>query len=136
MGEHPEEVGARVDARPAQVLAKRYETHFGGKTVLIGKPHQAIYDRALKALALGGVTDPSRIAAVGDSMLHDVAGATAAAVDSIFVAGGIHAADLGLDQGQHQHVDATTLETFLSTFPDRPTHAVPGFTLAAGPGAK
>ena len=43
----------------------------------VGKPHAAIYDRALASLDAVGVARP-RVAAVGDSMAHDVAGATAA----------------------------------------------------------
>ena len=33
---------------------------------------------------------------VGDSLLHDIAGANAAGIDSILVAGGIHAGELGV----------------------------------------
>ena len=36
------------------------------------------------------------VAHVGDSLHHDVAGATSAGIDSIFVLGGIHAKELGL----------------------------------------
>ena len=36
------------------------------------------------------------VAHVGDSLHHDVVGANAAGIDSIFVLGGIHAKELGL----------------------------------------
>jgi ribonucleotide monophosphatase NagD (HAD superfamily) len=36
------------------------------------------------------------VAHVGDSLEHDIVGANAAGIDSIFVIGGIHAKDLGL----------------------------------------
>jgi len=39
---------------------------------------------------------PGVVAHVGDSLEHDVAGANAAGIDSIFVLGGIHAKELGL----------------------------------------
>ena len=71
-----------------------------------------------------------RVAAVGDSMAHDVAGATAAGVDSIFVAGGVHAADLGVAAGAGASVDAARLDAFLARFDARPTYAVPGFRLS------
>lgn len=95
----------------------------------VGKPHAAIYDRALASLDAVGVARP-RVAAVGDSMAHDVAGATAAGVDSIFVAGGVHAADLGVAAGAGASVDAARLDAFLARFDARPTYAVPGFRLS------
>ena len=95
---------------------------------LVGKPHAAIYERALGALERAGV-DRARVAAVGDSMHHDVAGAAAAGVDSVLVAGGVHAAELGVAQGAHEAVDADRLAAFLADFDAQPTHVVPGFTL-------
>ena len=50
-----------------------------------GKPHPAAFEAALASLGV----PPSRVLHVGDSLLHDVAGAHAAGVDSLFVAGGI-----------------------------------------------
>lgn len=37
---------------------------------------------------------PNEVIAIGDSVEHDTAGATAAGVDALFVAGGIHAEEL------------------------------------------
>ena len=51
-----------------------------------------IYDEALAMLGLPA----AEVAAVGDSMEHDVGGAAAAGVDSVFVLGGIHRGDVGL----------------------------------------
>ena len=53
----------------------------------------------------------------------------AAGVDSVLVAGGVHAAELGVAQGAHESVDADRLAAFLSDFDAKPTHVVPGFTL-------
>jgi HAD superfamily hydrolase (TIGR01459 family) len=58
------------------------------QVIIMGKPAAVIY-RAAQALAGGG-----RALAVGDSLAHDIAGAAGAGVDSLFVAGGIHAAEL------------------------------------------
>ena len=110
------------------VVAARYAEKFGGRCALVGKPHAAIYERALGALERAGV-DRARVAAVGDSMHHDVAGAAAAGVDSVLVAGGVHAAELGVAQGAHEAVDADRLAAFLADFDAQPTHVVPGFTL-------
>ena len=42
-------------------------------------------------MALLGIADKSRIVGVGDSPRTDVAGANAAGIDSLLVAGGLHA---------------------------------------------
>ncbi|KAJ8614521.1 hypothetical protein CTAYLR_000800 [Chrysophaeum taylorii] len=114
------------------VLARRYADFFRGRCVLVGKPHEAIYDAALASLASMGITDKTRIAAVGDSMHHDVLGANAAGLDSIFVAGGVHAAQLGVLQGAHRNPDSLALDAFFATFAasDLPTITIPGFTMA------
>ena len=64
-------------------------TEYGGPpAILMGKPAPVIYEAA-KRLCHG------RVLAVGDSLAHDIAGASGAGVDSLFVANGIHAQDLG-----------------------------------------
>jgi len=114
-------------------LALRYESLFGGSCVRVGKPHAAIYAEALAALESVGVPK-DRVAAVGDSVHHDVLGANDAGLDSIFVAGGIHARDLGVAQGLHQTPDDALLDAFFHEQHTRagvqpPTFVVPGFTL-------
>jgi len=118
------------------VLARRYAERFAGRCVLVGKPHPAIYDAAFAALASVGVVDKSRIAAVGDSMHHDILGGSKSGVDTIFVAGGVHSAELGVPQGRHVPPDAAALDAFFAEFPEDqlPTVTIPGFTLAeSGP---
>lgn len=51
----------------------------------MGKPDPIIYDAC--AAALGGI-QPSEILAVGDSLEHDIAGASAAGIDSLFISSG------------------------------------------------
>jgi ribonucleotide monophosphatase NagD (HAD superfamily) len=41
-----------------------------------------------------------QVLAIGDSLEHDIAGAAAFGIDSIFIAGGIHAAELGVHKLQ------------------------------------
>ena len=77
-------------------LARHYED-LGGTVRYLGKPHPEVYDACLAELE---VTDRSRVIAVGDSLLHDVAGALARGLDSAFVAGGIHAEALGVRPGE------------------------------------
>ncbi len=77
----------------AGAIAARYEA-LGAEVRYHGKPHADVYRRAF---ALLGVEDPSRIAGVGDSFRTDIAGARAAGIDGIFVAGGIHIEELAPD---------------------------------------
>ncbi|GIL63733.1 hypothetical protein Vafri_17753 [Volvox africanus] len=70
-------------------LAAAYSSA-GGPVVLMGKPSPLIYAACGEILGL----NPSEMLAVGDSLEHDVAGALAAGVDSLFIAGGIHAQEL------------------------------------------
>ncbi len=71
-------------------IAVRYE-ELGGQVVYYGKPHKAIYTRCLEILRN---IDCNRIVAIGDALKTDIAGANANQLDSILVAGGIHAREL------------------------------------------
>lgn len=82
--------GPGLHAAPG-ALAARYEKD-GGRVVYIGKPHPLIYRAALAGLA---PLAPGRVLAVGDSLAHDIAGATTAGLASAFVLNGIHRKDLG-----------------------------------------
>lgn len=79
----------------AGAIAKAYED-VGGKTVYCGKPYLPIYETAL-ALAQklrAGPVDKARVLGIGDALRTDIAGANGAGFDSLFIAGGIHAAEL------------------------------------------
>lgn len=80
----------------AGTLARHYVT-LGGEVRLLGKPDPAVYELCLARL---GVTDRRRILAVGDGLETDIAGATAAGLDSLLCCGGIHAGELGLAWGE------------------------------------
>jgi HAD superfamily hydrolase (TIGR01459 family) len=75
----------------AGALARRYE-ELGGSVVYAGKPHAPIYDRALALAerARGEPIEKRRVLAIGDGMKTDIAGATRAGLDALFVTGGIH----------------------------------------------
>ena len=99
----------------------------------VGKPPKLVYDECFAALDKAGVTDKSRICGVGDSLLHDITGAKRNGIDSIFVADGIHATALGMQQAKvGQKVDEVKLKELLSelsmTGPvPPPTHVIPHF---------
>ena len=96
-------------------IAKRYQEileeqkNKGSKTndlpsiTIFGKPHTEHFeaclrkleeDRSKKEEQNGKEMEPLRVAHVGDSLHHDIAGANAAGVPSIFIVGGIHAEEL------------------------------------------
>lgn len=79
----------------AGAIAAEYEA-IGGEVRYHGKPHRQIYEACFAAL---GIADRKRIAAIGDSLRTDVAGAAAAGIDAIFIVGGIHGEELGFVQG-------------------------------------
>src|SRR5438477_9077587 len=75
----------------AGALAEEYQ-RLGGRVRWHGKPHPSVYDSCLGLL---GIADKRRILAIGDSLRTDIAGAAGAGIDSLFIAGGVHAAEFG-----------------------------------------
>jgi HAD superfamily hydrolase (TIGR01459 family) len=69
----------------------------GGEVLYAGKPHRPIYEAALATAAAvrGAYAPPARTLAIGDSLRTDVTWARALDIDGLFVAGGIHAHELG-----------------------------------------
>lgn len=121
----------------------------GGRVVLLGKPGPAIYSAAAALLKgnekdeknekLASVSSSSSfpLLAIGDSLEHDIAGASgapcASGVDSLFIGGGIHAEELAVVVGggagggaTEQVLDAGALERLLADRPgrQRPTLAM------------
>lgn len=103
----------------AGTLTQYYEAH-GGAATWHGKPFPSVYRRCMTLLA---VDDPARAAALGDSLRTDVAGANAAGMASILVAGGIHLEELGAEWGAP--VDPDRLEAAVAKSGQRPTALIP-----------
>jgi HAD superfamily hydrolase (TIGR01459 family) len=83
----------------AGALADVYE-RLGGPVVMAGKPHPPIYELALSKAARGETpADRRRVLAIGDAVATDLHGATDAGLDALFVARGIHAAELAGPDG-------------------------------------
>ena len=94
------ERGASKGEKKLPVFRPRCDAYrdLGGAVVAYGKP-DAVHFAAAIALA-GGPDECGRVVHVGDSLEHDVAGAAAAGVDSIFcVEDGIHGPALARDRG-------------------------------------
>ncbi len=79
----------------AGTLAQRYEA-LGGTVRWHGKPFASVYHTCFELL---GIADRKRIVAVGDSLRTDIGGANGVGIDSVLVAGGIHAEEFGLSAG-------------------------------------
>ena len=102
-------------------LAARYET-LGGTVRYHGKPHEPIYRLCFEQL---GIADRRRVLAVGDSLHTDVAGAARAGIDVLFIAGGIHADELGLAPGETPSI--ARLARLCREGRERPTWAARAF---------
>ncbi|TNE58424.1 MAG: TIGR01459 family HAD-type hydrolase [Alphaproteobacteria bacterium] len=84
----------------AGAIAAAYED-LGGKTVYGGKPHAPIYQEAERVLTrmTGERVKPADILMIGDGPKTDIFGAENFGIDSLFVGGGIHAAESFLPDG-------------------------------------
>jgi ribonucleotide monophosphatase NagD (HAD superfamily) len=78
----------------AGALADAYEKT-GGEVVYYGKPYAPIYEASLRlAVEIAGRPIP-RPLAIGDGADTDIKGANRMGMDALFVAEGVHAAQLG-----------------------------------------
>jgi HAD superfamily hydrolase (TIGR01459 family) len=112
--------GGRV-AICAGTLAQRYEA-LGGLVRWHGKPFPSVYRTCF---ALLGIADKARILAIGDSLRTDIAGARGVGLDSLLIAGGIHAEEFGLAEGQEP--DAALLAAVLAQGENAPRFVMPRF---------
>ena len=104
----------------AGALARLY-TQMGGESLYFGKPHPPIYDLARRRLAaLGHDTDSGSILAIGDGIGTDIAGAMGEDIDSLFITGGLAAAETKTSQTP----DAQALTAYLEKEMTSPTYAI------------
>jgi HAD superfamily hydrolase (TIGR01450 family) len=103
-------------------IAQRYE-EMGGSCVSFGKPHVPHFEACLRDLGL----PKDRVAHVGDSLHHDIAGANSTGIASVFVTGGVHREELGADLGALP--EKRELESLFTKHSQTPTHVVPMFRL-------
>ncbi len=75
----------------AGAIARLYES-LGGEVVYYGKPYPVVFERALEeARKVASVNHPL---VIGDGIETDIAGANRMGLAALFIAGGIHAAEL------------------------------------------
>ncbi|MCF6444099.1 TIGR01459 family HAD-type hydrolase [Nereida sp. MMG025] len=119
---NPDIVVDRGESREwcAGALAALY-TEMGGDSLYFGKPHPPIYDLARRRLAaIRPDTPDSRILAVGDGIGTDVKGAMGEDIDSLFITGGLAAAET---KTSHQP-DADALSAYLQREMSNPSYAI------------
>lgn len=101
-------------------ISQRYE-EMGGKCMSFGKPFAPHFEACLRDLDLS----KDRVAHVGDSLHHDVAGANGAGIASVFVTGGVHCQELGAPLNELPA--ETVLRACFAKHGQTPTHVVPMF---------
>jgi ribonucleotide monophosphatase NagD (HAD superfamily) len=122
---NPDNVVVKPDSSLAHMpgtIAKAY-LDMGGTGKIFGKPQVEHFEACLDQLGL----DNDRVAHVGDSLHHDVAGANACGIASVFVTSGIHADALGTSFGEM--VDENRLKQLLERESIVPTHVMSAFRL-------
>lgn len=104
----------------AGAVAKMY-TEMGGESLYFGKPHAPIYDLARRRLhKLGNAIPDSAILAIGDGILTDVKGAIDEGIDSLFISGGLAAAETKTVT----QPDAAALTAYLDAEKSAPTFTI------------
>ncbi|WP_299503946.1 TIGR01459 family HAD-type hydrolase [uncultured Roseobacter sp.] len=104
----------------AGALAQLY-TDMGGESLYFGKPHPPIYDLARRRLsALGTDVPDNRILAIGDGVLTDIAGAMGEDIDSLFISGGLAAAETKTNSDP----DPDALKDYLQREMSNPTYTI------------
>ena len=103
----------------AGTIALAYE-EMGGEVFYAGKPHAPVYERALAvASGLASHSIPKeRVLAIGDAIRTDIAGAVGFGIDSLMIARGIHAEELGLHRGD---LVSDHVQDWVDRQPVRPT---------------
>lgn len=101
----------------AGALARDYG-QLGGRTLIAGKPHRPIYEKALNdgATLRGKETPLARVLAIGDGMTTDVKGAMLADIPLLFISDGVHAREYG----GHGTPDIDRMAVFLDDFGAEP----------------
>jgi ribonucleotide monophosphatase NagD (HAD superfamily) len=103
-------------------IAERYE-ELGGSCVSFGKPHAPHFEACVRALGL----PKDKVVHVGDSLHHDVKGANASGLASVFVVGGIHREELASELGALPTKEK--LDEIIAKHNQIPTHVIPMFRM-------
>jgi HAD superfamily hydrolase (TIGR01459 family) len=119
---NPDVVVDRGEVREwcAGALAQLYE-EMGGEALYFGKPHPPVYDLARRRLTRIRPVEDSRILCIGDGIRTDILGGIGEGLDTLFVTGGLAAAEMGPDP---ENPDPARLSAFLEREQLSPTAAI------------
>src|SRR5690606_21802709 len=105
---NPDRVVNRGDRLvPCAGLVAEYYESLGGRTLYHGKPWPSVYERCLERL--GAAKQETLM--IGDGMPTDIEGARRFGIDSAWIAGGIHAGDVGFRPGD-AHLDGARVAAY------------------------
>jgi len=107
----------------AGALAAAY-TEIGGTSLYFGKPHPQIFDLARQRLNSIRPVEDDRIICIGDGINTDIKGAIAEDIDSLFITGGLAAAETGTGPEPSDQPDAGKLNAFTTAAQTSPTAAI------------
>jgi len=105
-------------------IAHRYRELGSSDCKIFGKPDTEHFEACLRKLKI----EKDRVAHVGDSLSHDIAGAANAGISSVFVTSGIHASQLGTTFGEMPTEDALQ-RLYIEEGHVYPTHVISAFRL-------
>lgn len=106
----------------AGALAALYE-EMGGEALYFGKPHPPIYDLARRRLsAINGDIADGAILCIGDGIGTDIKGGFAEGLDTLFITGGLAAAEFGPNPATP---DPQLLQDFMDAQQLDATYALP-----------
>jgi HAD superfamily hydrolase (TIGR01450 family) len=119
------------DPMPGQIAHAYSLLNPNSKILYIGKPHDIVYDYSVEALcsALGTDAGNLKLCAIGDSLEHDIEGANRRNFASIFIANGVHCADLQTKEGSSMIPAVDLLDRLIERYDVRPTHTISRFEL-------
>lgn len=105
----------------AGALAQLYD-EMGGESLYFGKPHPPIYDLARRIAAGVDVrVSADRSICIGDGILTDIPGGVGEGMDTLFITGGLAAAEFGTDV---ENPDPQMLESWVSGQNIQPDYAI------------
>lgn len=116
----------------------------GGVVQYVGKPYKAVYDACFDLLTVlesdGGVNsslpdnstvkkvlDKSKICMIGDSLDHDILGAKDNGIASVWIANGVHAAEMGASEGSSILAEENILKNMYEKYGVTPTYTIASF---------
>ena len=114
---------------PGQI-GRLYADVYGGVVRFIGKPYREVYDACFLALEniLQRPRGSIRICGVGDSLLHDIMGANQNHIANVWIANGVHSAEMHVQEGAQDFASVENINALFQNYREVALdHSVPLF---------